>query len=213
MTQTNPHLLERVEHYGIPMRDARVVVVLVHGRSSTPEYMNEYVVQRLGLTDIAYVAPAAAGNSWYPKGFLEPIEDNQPGIDNTMELLQSVVDSVLVAEVLSRKIVWCGFSQGACAVSQFVSLRPRRWGGLIAFTGGLIGPPGTKWKIEPLFESMPAYFSTSDDDPFVPEVRARESVALFKAAGVKVDFDLIIGRPHEISDREIARANELLLAV
>ncbi|MDA2954571.1 MAG: phospholipase [Actinomycetota bacterium] len=213
MTQTNPHLLERVEHYGVPTRDARAVVVLVHGRTIPPEYMNEHVVQPLGLSDIAYVAPAASGNSWYPKGFLEPVEDNQPGIDNTMELLQGVVDSVLAAEVSPRKIVWCGFSQGACAVSQFVSLHPRRWGGLVAFTGGLIGPPGTEWKIEPLFESMPTYFSTSDVDQFVPEFRVRESVAIFKAAGAKVDFDLVIGRPHEISDGEIVSARELLLSV
>lgn len=213
MTQANPHLLERVEHYGVAVREARVVVVLVHGRTISPEYMNEHVVQRLGLTDIAYVAPAAAGNSWYPKGFLEPLVENQAGVDNTMELLQQVVDSVLDEDVSPDKIVWCGFSQGACVVTQYVSLHPRRWGGLIALTGGLIGPPGTQWKVEPLLDGMPAYFTTSDVDPFVPEFRVKETVEVFRPAGANVTFDLLFGRQHEISDSEIARTRELLLSV
>lgn len=213
MTHSNPHRLERVEHYGVAVRDARVVVVLVHGRTLAPEYMNEHVVRRLDLGEIAYVAPAAAGNSWYPKSFLEPIEENQPGIDDTMELLDHLGGELLAEGVAENKIVWCGFSQGACAVSQYLSLNPRRWGALIAFTGGLIGAQGAEWQIEPRFENMPAYFSTSDVDPFVPEFRVRESVALFKNAGAEVSFDLLIGRPHEISDPEIARAREMLLAI
>ena len=60
MTIDNPHLQQRVEHYGVPVRDARVVVVLVHGRTITPEYMYEHVVQPLALDDVAFVAPAEA---------------------------------------------------------------------------------------------------------------------------------------------------------
>lgn len=213
MTQINPHLLERVEHYGVPMRDARVVVVLVHGRTITPEYMYENVVQPLALDDVAFLAPAAADNSWYPKGFLFPIDENQPGINNTMELLDQVVSGVLDSGAGSERLVLCGFSQGACSVSQYAALHPRKWGGLIAFTGGLIGPPGTNWNISGSFDGMPAYFSTSDIDPFVPEFRVNESVAIFKSAGADVMVDLIIGREHEISRAEIVRAKKLLLAI
>ncbi len=213
MTRVNPHLHQRVEHYGAPVRDARVVVVLVHGRTITPEYMDEHVVQPLALDDVAYVAPAAADNSWYPAGFLFPIEENQPGIDNTMELLDHVVGGLLDSGVSAQRLVLCGFSQGACSVSQYASLHPRRWGGLIAFTGGLIGSPGTDWNIAGSFDGMPAYFSTSDIDPFVPELRVNESVAVFKAAGADVQVDLILGREHEVSPLEIARAKELLLAI
>jgi len=213
MTRDNPHLQQRVEHYGVPVRDARVVVVLVHGRTITPEYMYEHVVQPLALDDVAFVAPAAADDSWYPKGFLFPLEENQPGIDDTMELLDQVIGGLLDSGVLAQRLVLCGFSQGACAVSQYASLHPRRWGGLIAFTGGLIGPPGTDWNIEGSFDGMPTYFSTSDIDPFVPEFRVNESVAIFKASGADVQVDLIIGREHEVSHAEIMRAKELLLAI
>ena len=30
--------------------------------------------------DIAYLAPQAAGSTWYPYSFLSPIEQNEPGI-------------------------------------------------------------------------------------------------------------------------------------
>lgn len=119
MTRDNPHLQQRVEHYGIPVRDARVVVVLVHGRTITPEYMYEHVVQPLDLKDVAFVAPAAADDSWYPKGFLFPLEENQPGIDDTMELLDQVIGGLLDSGVFAQRLVLCGFSQGACAVSQW----------------------------------------------------------------------------------------------
>lgn len=212
MTHLNPHLRQRVEHYGPPVRDARTVVVLVHGRTITPEYMHEHVVLPLELDDVAFIAPAATDNSWYPKGFLLPIAENQPGIDHTMELLDKVVAEVLDAGVKPENLVLCGFSQGACASCQYALLHPRRWGGLVAFTGGLIGPPGTSWEITGNFNGMPAYFSTSDIDPFVPEFRVRESVETFAAAGAKTNFDLIIGREHEVSGREISRAKELIFS-
>jgi predicted esterase len=212
MIQTNPHLQQRVEHYGPLIHEARIVVVLVHGRTITPEYMYEHVVLPLALEDVAFVAPAAADNSWYPKGFLLPIVENQPGIDHTMELFDQVVGGLLDTGVSAQQLVLCGFSQGACAASQYASLHPRRWGGLIAFTGGLIGPPGTNWNITGNFDGMPAYFSTSDIDPFVPEFRVSESVAIFKAAGAEVNFDLIIGREHEVSPTEISRAKALVLS-
>ena len=213
MVLINPHIRQQVEHYGVPVRDARVVVLLVHGRTIGPDYMNEHVVKRLALEDVAYVAPAAANKAWYPKGFLEPIEENQPGIDHTIELLDHIVHELLESGVEAQRIVWCGFSQGACAASQYVSLHPRIWGDLIAFTGGLIGPRGTSWEIDGDFDGMPMYISTSDIDPIGPIFRMEETAQVFATAGAVVEVDLIIGRAHEISDAEIARARSLLLAV
>ncbi len=206
MSVKNAHLLQPVEHYGVPINSARAVVVLVHGRGQSPEYMNEHVVARLGTGDVAFVAPAAASNSWYPNSFLAPLSDNQPGLDFTMQCLGAIGEELIHEGMPSQRIVWCGFSQGACAVSQFLTIAPRRWGGLIAFTGGLIGPPGSKWNFDGSFAGMPAYFSTSEADPFVPESRVRESAAQFAEAGANVTVEFHLGRTHEISDAEINRA-------
>lgn len=210
MAATNLHLQQRVERYGIQVNVARVIVILVHGRMHSPEYMNENVVARLRLSDIAYIAPAAADGAWYPNSFLAPISDNQPGIDFTIARLGVLADELISNGVPEERIVWCGFSQGACAVSQFVADNPRRWGGLIALTGGLIGPAGTHWSIAGDFADMPAYFSTSEADPFVPEERVRESASIFAAAGATVSVEVHLGRGHFISDAEIDRTRFIL---
>jgi len=213
VTTSNYHLQQRVEHYGVSIVDAQAVVVLVHGRTITPEYMNEFVVQRLEIEKIAFVAPAAQGNTWFPKSFLEPLAENQIGIDFTLERLETIGADLLAKGVSPKKIIWCGFSQGASALCQFMASKPRRWGALIAFTGGLIGPPGTQWNIDGDFAGMPAYFCTSDVDPHVPEFRVKETAALFKSAGAEVKSEYFVGRPHEISDAEIAQAKSMILQV
>lgn len=210
VAESNPHLQQRVERYGVRVDVARVVVILLHGRTHSPEYMNEHVVARLRLQDIAYIAPAAADGTWYPNSFLAPISENQPGIDFTIERLGDLADELLGNGVLAKQIVWCGFSQGACAASQFLAENPKRWGGLIAFTGGLIGPVGTQWRIDGDFAEMPTYFSTSEADPFVPEERVRESATAFAAAGAAVSVEFHLGRGHIISDAEIERARFIL---
>ena len=213
MTTSNYHLQQRVEHYGVPIVDAQAVVVLVHGRTITPEYMNDFVVKRLEIEKTAFVAPAAQGNTWFPKSFLEPLAENQIGIDFTLQRLETIGNELLERGISPKKIIWCGFSQGASALCQFMASKPRRWGALIALTGGLIGPPGTKWLIDGDFAGMPAYFCTSDVDPHVPEFRVKETAAVFESAGADVKSEFFIGRLHEISNAEIAQAKSMILKV
>jgi len=202
----NPHLLTQTEQFGAPIEAAGAVVVLVHGRGQSPQYMAENFVDRLGRTDLAFIAPAASDNTWYPTSFLAPVADNQPALDQTMQRLAVLRDDLYGEGLTPERIVWCGFSQGACVVSEFVSRDPQRWGGLLALTGGLIGPPGTDWIIDGSFGGMPAYFSTSEADPFVPEDRVRDTAARFAAAGARATVEIHLGREHEISDVEIDRA-------
>ena len=103
--------------------------------------MVEHLVDRIEVGGVAWVLPAAAGQSWYPQGFLAPFEQNQPGLDHTREAMDAVLTSL--DGIDRRRIVWAGFSQGACTVCDVIDRHPDRWGGVLAFTGGLIGPPGT----------------------------------------------------------------------
>lgn len=213
MAAVNPHNSQRVEHYGADVESAQVVVMLVHGRTITPEYMNDNVVKRLSSSDVAFIAPAADGNCWYPKPFMSPLADNMPGIQHTMERLDGLVNGVLGSGIPAERIFWCGFSQGACSVAQYVANNPRRWAGLIALTGGLIGPPETKWLINGSFDGMPAYFSTSESDPHVPEHRVRDSATVFANAGANVSVEFHLGRDHSISDAEISRVQYMFDSV
>ena len=135
---TNPHLQHAPEHVGPSPDDALVVVVAVHGRGQSPQYLREHLVERLDDPDICWLLPAAHDHVWYPAGFMAPAADNQPGIDHSLEAIDRIALSL--AHRPDERIVWAGFSQGACLVSEWVARHPRRWGALLAFTGGRLGP-------------------------------------------------------------------------
>jgi predicted esterase len=210
---TNPHLDHETLHVGAELGLGRVVVVAVHGRGQSPAYMLEHVAGRVYDAETTWLLPEAAGNSWYPLGFLAPLADNQPNLDHALEALSSVHRQLTEHGIRDSQIVWLGFSQGACLVSEWVARHPSRWGGLIAFTGGYIGEPGIERTIDGDLAGMPAYFAVGDHDEWVPVDRVEATVALFTAAGAEVRYDLLPGRPHEVSDHEIEVAQRIIRAV
>jgi predicted esterase len=113
-----------------------------------------------------------------------------------------------------NRIVLLGFSQGACLATEFMIRNASRFGGLIAFSGGAIGPPGTKWGVQSAeggsFDGTPMFFGCSDVDAHVPEARVRESAALCEQMGAKVTTKIYPGMGHLVSDDEIAQAQALL---
>jgi phospholipase/carboxylesterase len=197
--------------YGALVEQAERAVVLLHGRDQGPEFMEEHVVRRLGLAGVAYLAPVAPGRTWYPFGFLMPRAANEPALTRSLDAVDAVVGELEAAGFPRSRTSFVGFSQGACLAAEYVVSRaPARWSGLIMFTGGLIGAPG---EIEPMAMSLAGlrvYVGTSDVDDWVPLERAEESVALFRAAGADVRFDVFPGMGHEIGDAEIIAARELL---
>jgi phospholipase/carboxylesterase len=205
------HAVE-VERRGPPPADAALVVVALHGRNQSPGYMVENLVDPLaadhGRDDIAWLLPAAPGGTWYPNRFLSPLADNQPALDDALAALTGVEAELAGRD--PRSVVWCGFSQGACLVSEHLARRPRRWGGLLALTGGMIGPRGTELNVAGSFAGMPAYFGVGDSDDWVPVWRVEETAHAYRRAGAVVELDVFAGRPHEISRTELVRAARLL---
>src|SRR5258708_4439095 len=118
------------------------VLLLLHGRGGTAESILP-VYRELTLPTVTAIAPQAAGYTWYPHSFLAPIDANQPFLDSALNRIESLVGDLLAREVQSDRIALLGFSQGACLTAEFVARHPRRYAAVIAFTGALIGPPGT----------------------------------------------------------------------
>lgn len=144
--QRDPHRAPRLLRGGRPLAEADTVLLLLHGRGGTPEGMLP-LAEALGAAELgrggaAVLAPAARGNSWYPHSFMAPLAHNQPALDSALAMLEALLEDVEAAGVASERVVLVGFSQGACLASEFVARRPRRYGALLAFSGGLIGPPG-----------------------------------------------------------------------
>lgn len=197
---------------GVPLPDARAAVIMVHGRGAGPKNILD-LVPVLGAQAVAWIAPAAADGTWYPKSFMATIGENEPGISSGIAVVHGLIDQALAAGLTSERIVLLGFSQGACLACTAAQRRPARYGGIIVFSGGLIGPPGTTWNASGDFAGTPAFFGCSDVDAHVPETRVRESAAVFERMGAAVTTRIYPGMGHLVNDDEIAFARSLLSTV
>src|SRR5262245_21779747 len=98
---------------GPPPAEARLTVILVHGRGADARDILA-LARELRVDDVAYVAPQAGGNTWYPHSFLAPIDKNEPGISSAFRVLTHLVDTLGGQGVAMSRIGFLGFSQGAC---------------------------------------------------------------------------------------------------
>jgi phospholipase/carboxylesterase len=197
---------------GSKLEKARAAMVLLHGRGGSAEDM-------LGLARemydgrITYLAPQANGNTWYPSSFLAPIEQNEPWLSSALATVNSAVESCIASGVPREKIVLCGFSQGACLASEFAARHPAHYGALVAFTGGLIGPPEADLHHRGSLAGTAALFSCGDPDPYVPWSRVEESARELERMGAEVQLMRHLNRPHTVIPAELDAARALIFAL
>lgn len=199
----------RVLAEGASIREARLVVLLLHGRARTPEEMIG-LARDVAVDGVRWIAPEAPGSSWYPGRFMEPFEANQPALGLALAQVDGLVREIIAAGVPAARIALCGFSQGACLAVHSLVSSPRRYAGLVVLTGGLIGPPGTPWPDVDLLREMPVLLTGSEIDDWVPPGRARETAAWLERQGAGVDMVIYEDRPHEMSADEILRTRTFL---
>lgn len=206
---TDPHRDQPVRTLGAPLAQAAAAIVLLHGRGASAEDI-------LGLAGemyderIAYLAPQAADHRWYPYSFMAPVAENEPWISSALAKVAAVVQLAVDGGASPEHIFVCGFSQGACLSTEFIARNPARYGGLVAFTGGLIGPAGANLHHAGNLAGMPALFTSGDPDPHVPWSRVLESAKQFTAMGAEVETRRYPGRPHTVLPQEIEAARELI---
>lgn len=155
---------------------------MAHGRGATAPSLLSLGAE-IPLPELAFVAPQAAGYTWYPYSFLEPLERNQPHLDSALAVLDSLVQQVEKLGKDPRQIFLLGFSQGACLVLEYTRRYPRRYGGVFGLSGGLIGPPGTRFEGDGSLAGTPIFLGCSDHDPHIPASRVRESSQALQAMG------------------------------
>jgi phospholipase/carboxylesterase len=194
---------------GEPVREAAGAVVLLHGRGGSAQDILG-LARSFGGLKLAFIAPEAAGNTWYPQSFLSPREQNEPYLSSALEKVRRVVDGLIGSGVSAEKIVIGGFSQGACLTSEFIATHPRRYAGALIFTGGLIGPPGTDVHHPGDLADTPVFLANGSNDPHIPWTRTLETASALRAMGAVVDMQEYPGRPHTITADEVARARTLL---
>jgi predicted esterase len=209
----DPHGDGFVLHAGITLEQAEGLVILLHGRGSSAADILP-LHEAIGLDDatppLAWLAPEAAGHTWYPNSFLAPRSSNEPFLSSALARVEAMLELATQAGIPRERIVIAGFSQGACLSTEFVASHPARYAGLIAFTGGLVGPPGSELNHTGDLAGTPALLLSGDPDPHVPWSRVEESAAILTRMGANVTTKRYPGRPHTISRDEVGLAKQLI---
>ena len=211
-TTTGPHQGQPIITAGKPLHEAQAAMILVHGRGATAASILE-LAEYLPHPEMAYLAPQANGNTWYPYSFLNPIPQNEPGLSSALQVLADLVAQVEAAGIPSERIILAGFSQGACLASEFVARSAQLYGGLLAFSGGLIGPPGTPRDYSGSLNGTPIFLGCSDVDFHIPKERVQESAEIFTRMGATVTMRLYPGMDHTIIQDEIVEALKIVASV
>ncbi|AUV80970.1 phospholipase [Salinigranum rubrum] len=203
-----PHQGQPIRYAGAPLRVADAAVVLLHGRGATARSILD-LADACYVHGVAYAAPQAQYNRWYPGSFLAPRDSNEPELSSALAAVDAAVSDV-TSSVPPERVVVGGFSQGACLAAEYVARNPRRYGGLVVLSGGLVGPEGTDFEYGGDLAGTPVFLGCSDVDPYVPLERVHASRDAFESLGGDVTERIYEGMAHTTTDDELAFVTDLL---
>lgn len=205
-----PHQGQPVVAAGATLDEAKAVMITVHGRGATAESILQ-LSSEFYHPDMAYLAPQASGNTWYPHSFLAPMEKNEPGISSGLQALADVIEQTQAAGVPPEKTILMGFSQGACLTVEFLTRHPKKYGGGLIFTGGLIGPDVDPSRYTGSLDHTPIFLGSSDIDPHVPLDRVNDTETILTQLGATVDKRIYPNMPHTINHDELSFAKQMVI--
>jgi predicted esterase len=212
LNRQGPHHGGPVLSAGLKSTEAKAAMILVHGRGASAEDILSLVpeIHQQGFT---YLAPQAAGNTWYPYSFLMSLEQNEPGISSGLNAIASLLNQLENEGIPNEQTILLGFSQGACLALEFAARNARRYGGVIALSGGLIGPPGTQRNYPNSLAGTPIFLGCSDTDLHIPKGRVIESKVVLENLGAKVTTRLYPNMGHTINRDELDHVQEIMNTV
>jgi predicted esterase len=184
-------------------------MILLHGRGGAAEGILT-LAGELAHPGFAYLAPQAAGHSWYPLSFLAPIERNEPKLTSALAAVSEVLEQVAEAGIPHERAILLGFSQGACLALEFAARQARRYGAVVGLSGGLIGPEGTPRDYDGSLAGTPVFLGCSDIDPHIPKDRVLESAKVLQRLGAEVTARLYPGMGHTVNQDELSFVKELM---
>ncbi|MCW3463940.1 alpha/beta hydrolase [Chitinophaga nivalis] len=202
---------ENIITSGKPITAASKALILVHGRGASATDILS-LANWFPVDDFALLAPQATNHSWYPQSFLAPPAQNEPWLSSALDLLKKMTDGLQQQGIAREHIYFMGFSQGACLTLEFIARNAARYGGAVAFTGGLIGDQVYPENYTGTFAGMPVFIGSSNPDFHVPVQRVHESTALLQAMGAHVTEKIYDDMGHTIIEDEIRLANELIFS-
>lgn len=194
---------------GKKISEAKKAVIMLHGRGASAQDILS-LSDHLNVADFAIIALQATNHTWYPYSFLSAPSQNEPWLSSAIQVIGELVQDIVAQGISKENIYFVGFSQGACLTLEYITRNADKWGGAVAFTGGLIGDQLYKQRYAGDFKGTPVYIGTSNPDPHVPVQRVQESEAVLKSMGAEVTVDIFPNMGHTISQEEVNKANKLV---
>lgn len=199
----------RVLTGGVPVGEAAAALLLLHGRGGSPEGMLE-LARRIEPPGVAHLAPEAPGRTWYPHGFLAPLERNEPHLTSGLDAVAALVERLEGRGIGAGSVAIVGFSQGGCLGLEFGARNARRYGALVGLSAGLIGPAGTSRDYGGDLAGTPVFLGCSDVDPHIPLWRLEETAGVLEGLGGAVEKRVYPGMAHTVARDEVRRVRDLL---
>jgi phospholipase/carboxylesterase len=194
---------------GKKLQEAKKALIMLHGRGASADDILR-LTSFLNIEEFSILAPQATNNTWYPYSFLAPRIQNEPWLSSALDLLTDVVEDINNAGIPKDQIYFLGFSQGACLTLEYITRNAAKWGGAVAFTGGLIGDKLYSENYGGDFQKTPIFIGTSNPDPHVPVERVKETTVFLKNMNASVTEKVYQNMGHTISEDEIDKANQLV---
>ncbi|GIK40118.1 MAG: phospholipase/carboxylesterase [Chloroflexota bacterium] len=211
-TIQGPHQGQPVLAAGEPLDRAQAALIMVHGRGATAESILT-LADELAQPGFVYLAPQAAGYTWYPNSFMAPIPSNEPGISSGLAVLAGLVDHLAKAGLPAERTMLLGFSQGACLTLEFTARYAQRYGGVAGLSGGLIGPDGTPRDYAGSLAGTPVFLGCSDMDFHIPKERVEHTAEVLQKLGGDVTMRLYPGMGHMVNQDEISFVRQMMAAI
>lgn len=182
---------------------------MLHGRGGSAEDILS-LASHLQVKDFTLLAPQATNHTWYPYPFLAPPSQNEPWLSSALKLVTELLNDVRKMEVPAENIYFSGFSQGACLTLEFVARNADKYGGVAAFTGGLIGDRIYSENYKGDFGGTPIFIGTSNPDPHIPVERFYATANILRNMNAAVTEKVYHNMGHTINQDEIEQANKLV---
>jgi phospholipase/carboxylesterase len=199
----------RIIAAGVPLARADKAVILLQGRGATAADIFS-LTDHFAQNDLAYVAPQAPGNSWYPHSFLAPLEDNEPALSEALATVGELIESLAKDGVAPERVVLLGFSQGGCLALEYAARHARRYAAVIGLSAGLIGPAHRERNYAGSLVGTPVFLGCGDLDDHIPLERVKGSTKVLRDLGGEVKQRIYRGMGHGINDDEIAEVQSML---
>jgi predicted esterase len=195
---------------GMARGEAEWAGVLLHGRERTKKEMLELAGQ-LQFPRARWLAPYADAGKWYQGRFRDPLATNEPDLTKAVDRCHKVLKEASEnGRLKSDRLLVGGFSQGACIAVEYAIRHPGQCAAILVLTGCIIGPQGNRSMRGRPLKGLKVFLTGSDVDEWIPEENTRRGAEILSEFGADVTLRIYPGRPHIVSDEELADAREFL---